>query len=108
MLRAAVRHPLTVWPGETTLRGDDHPRSVTGPGGQRARDEPLVVSDVALVRAVAVGGVEERDAGVERGVHDGDRPVVVAAGRGGQAHAADADGTSLTGSHGLSVSYFPP
>jgi hypothetical protein len=41
-------------------------------------------------------------------VHDGDGPVVVAAGRGGQAHAADADGTFLTGRHGLSVSYFPP
>ena len=32
MLRAAVRHPPAVRPGEAALRGDDHPRSVTGPG----------------------------------------------------------------------------
>jgi hypothetical protein len=58
-----------------------------GPAGQRAGDQPLVMS-----LAVAHRGVEQRHAQVERPVNDPDRVVVV--GRAvalGQPHAPQAD-----------------
>jgi hypothetical protein len=49
------------------------------------------VTDVVLVVAVRVGGVEERGARVERGVDDVERARVVAVRRGGESQAAEAD-----------------
>ena len=53
------------------------------------------MSDVALVEAVRIGGVEERDTGVERGMEDLDRAIVVSIGIGRQAHATDRDRASV-------------
>lgn len=63
--------------------------SITRPRGEGARDQPLVVSNVAIGKAVGIGGIEKRDAGAEGGVEDVDRSIVVAIGIGRQAQAAD-------------------
>jgi hypothetical protein len=49
--------------------GDD--AGVAAPGLQRLRDESLVVSRVAVIEAIRIGGVEQGDAGVERRMDDG-------------------------------------
>ena len=63
--RATVGHPAAAGTGEAALRRDADPRAVAAPGGERARDQPLVVPDLGRVEAVRVGRVEKVDAGVE-------------------------------------------
>ena len=95
VLRASIRFPAAFGPSHAAFGGDGDPRSITRPGRQRARDQPLVVSDVAIVEAVRIGGVEQRDAGIERGVQDLDRAIVITIGIGRQPHAADRDGPGI-------------
>lgn len=67
------------------------------------------MADFAGVPVVAVGGVDERDPGVQGGVDGGDGPLFVRAVLDGQGHGAQADGAHGRVSdgavpHGVSVS----
>ena len=75
VLGPGVARPGSAGPLEASLRGhDDRGRRLLAQG---PRDEALVVSDVAVVEAVDVGGVDQGDAGVERRVDRAD-PLVLA------------------------------
>ena len=58
---------------DAALRRDEDARRVAVPGAQRLGDDALVVPHLLAVRGVDVGGVDEGDAGVERGMHGGHR-----------------------------------
>jgi len=89
--RTPVRHPAALGPRQAALRRDEDPRAVAAPGGERPRDQPLVVAGLAFVEAVGVGRVEEVHARVEGGVQQRHGRRVVAVGRGRQPHAAEAE-----------------
>ena len=91
MPSAAVGDPPALRTREAALGGDPNRRPVACPRRQGACDEPFVVTGLAVVQAIGVRGVEEVDAGVERGVQHCDRAVVVSFVLGGEAHAADSD-----------------
>lgn len=84
VLLLAVREPALLRADEAALGRDDHVRGVTGVRLECGADEAFVVADVALGRAVDVGGVQPSHARVEGGVDDGDAVGV------GQVHAAEA------------------
>ena len=73
--RAAVRDPAPARPREPALGRDAHARRVALPGGERPRDQALVVPDLARVPGVGIGGVEEGDAGVEGRVQRSPAPA---------------------------------
>jgi hypothetical protein len=56
--------------------------SIAGLLSERARDQPLVGAGVGGVERVGVGGVEQRDAGLDRGGDHGDAALGVARGVG--------------------------
>ena len=99
--RAAVRDPVSLRPGQAAFGGDQDARAIAAPCRERAGDEPFVVTGLVCIPAVRVGGVEEGDAGVERGVQHLDRARLVPIALGGKAHAAHADERrgKLGGSH---------
>jgi len=71
---------------------DDDPLVPPAPRPERARHQALVVPELVLVQTVDVGGVDEGDARIQRGVNDPDglrfgRPVLQ-----GQVHPAESDG----------------
>ena len=70
--RLAVRHPGPARPGQAPLGRNLDARSIAGPVCERRGHESLVVPDLAVVARVRVGGVEQRDTGVERRGDDGD------------------------------------
>jgi hypothetical protein len=87
--RPAVRDPASARASEPALRRHRDRRSFPRPAPERPRDQPLVVADLALVAAIDVRGVQEAHPRVERFVEEGDRPLVVAVGGGGEPHAAE-------------------
>ncbi len=89
--RAAVGHPAALGPHEPALRRGDDPRTVAVPGCERPGDQPLVVAGLARVEAIGIGAVEKVDPRVEGRVQQRDGRRVVAAGRGRQPHAAEAE-----------------
>ena len=98
VLGPAVGLPAAVRPREAALGGHGEARAIAGPAADRPREQPLVVAEVVVGPAVGVGGVEEGDAGVERGVQHRYGSLVVAIRVGRQAHAADGD-------HGESIAW---
>ena len=89
--RAAVRNPQPARTCHAALgRHDDGP-AVAGPRAQRLGDQPLVVPHLRRVAGVRVGGVEQTDSSIERGMDHRDGSPVVAIGRGREAHAAHPD-----------------
>ena len=76
-------------------------------GGEGLRHQLLVVPRVARVEVIGIGGVDQRDAGVEGGVDRGDRALAAGTSpyrhrHGSQADGADphvADGALLHGHH---------
>jgi hypothetical protein len=58
---------------------------------QRVRNEPLVVSGVAVVEAIGIRRVEECDPAIQRRMNHCDRTRIVARPDSGQSHAAKAD-----------------
>src|SRR5438034_7391851 len=77
---AAVGDPAPSGPGQAALGGDDDPRSIAAPRGERARDQALVVAGLLVVPAIRVGGVDKRDAGIERRVQHRDTAIPAAVG----------------------------
>jgi hypothetical protein len=63
-------------------------RAVAGPTVGGSGDEPLVVPDVVVIAAVGVGGVDEGEAGLERGPQDRGGPILVPIGFRRELHAA--------------------
>ena len=55
---AAVGYPAAAGPHQAAFGGDGDGAGVAPPGLQRLRDEPLVVSRLAIIEAIRVGGVE--------------------------------------------------
>jgi hypothetical protein len=103
--RASVRDPGSLRARQTALGGDDDARAIAAPCCERARNEPFVVADIVRVPAVRVGGVEQRDAAVERGVQHVDRARLVPVAFRRKAHAAHADHGAASLPHvALSVS----
>ena len=86
--RAAVRDPVALRAGQAAFRGDQDARAIAAPCRDRARDEPFVVTGLARIPAIGVGGVEQGDAGVKGGVQHLDRARFVPLARRGKAHAA--------------------
>ena len=68
--RPSRRPALLAVAGQAALGGDD---DVVAPALEGLGDQALAVADVAIVARVGVGGVDEADAGVERGVDGADR-----------------------------------
>ena len=58
--------------------GDQDVGGVRAIRGQRLGDQPFVVADAVGVRCIRIGGVDEGDALLERGVDRGDRLGLVA------------------------------
>ena len=90
--RTAVLIPCAAVAHDAALGGDRHRTAVTAPARERLGDQALVVADLGLVEAVGVGGIDQRDARVERGVNDADglrlgRPAI----GDGEVHSAVAD-----------------
>src|SRR4029453_11921693 len=77
----------------SALGRDRDARWFAAPRRERAGDETLVVAALALVPAVGIGCIEERHAGIEGGVQDGDGVLVIPIEFGRQAHAPQRDGT---------------
>ena len=86
--RAAVRDPVSLRAGQAAFRGDQDARAIAAPCGDRAGDEPFVVTGLARIPAIGVGGVEQVDAGVKGSVQHLDRARFVPIARRGKAHAA--------------------
>ena len=80
VLGAAVELPRAAGADVARLGGDDH---VVVAALQRLGDQPLVVADLVLAGAVGVGGVDQVDAGVERGVDRRGSPAPRRGGRRG-------------------------
>lgn len=89
---APVAGPSAFWARHSSLGGDLDPRALARPAFEGAADQPLVVTDLAVVPAIGVRSVQEAHTGVERRVEDGDGGLV-AVGGGGQPHAAHAEST---------------
>ena len=92
VLGAAVELPGAARAGVTGLGGDDH---VVVAALQGLGDQALVVADVVLVDGVGVGGVDQVDAGVERGVDGADRLLLGRSALEGHRHRAEADREDL-------------
>ena len=89
-LRATVRDPRSSGSGHAALRHD--PRARLGAdSAQGARQQALVVPELAFVAAVGVGGVEDRYARRRSGRDRLERDPLVASVVGREAHAAEAD-----------------
>jgi hypothetical protein len=88
---AAFVHPCSMRASKPSLRRNFNGRPVAGPPPQCIGDQLLVMSDVAFVVAVRVGGVQQPCARVQRRLNDGHGPVVIALGGGGKAHASETD-----------------
>ena len=89
--RATVGGPPPFRPGQAAFRGDDARASDRPPRCRvRARSAARCVRSRSLL-TVRVGGVEERDAGVERRVEHRDAPRPDSDRARGQAHAAHPD-----------------
>ena len=97
MARPSVRLPRAVRPCESALGGHTNARPVPVPRVECPGDETLVVSGLSLVQAVGVSSVEERHAGVQGRVQDGDAATLVAIGVRGQTHATHAHERRVTG-----------
>src|SRR5215471_15610517 len=76
--RAAVSHPVSLRTCQPTLAGDDNTGAVSIPCGKRLRNQPLVMTDLALMPAVHIGGIEQRHTGVERRLQHGNCARLVA------------------------------
>ena len=99
--RVAVDGPRAVaGPPVSALGGDQHAGGVAAPGGQRLRDQRLVVADLVGVDVVGVGRVDQGDAGVERGDDGVDRAAAVGPALDRHRHAAEPDGADLDVSDG--------
>ena len=105
MTGASVRNPAAVRARQAAFGRDDDAGWVAGPGRERTSDEPLVVTGLMLVPAVRVGRVEERDAGVERGMQDLDTAPLVSAALRRETHAPEANQRTRNGRwpHGSSA-----
>ena len=88
--RAAIGHPVAAGPGQPSFRRHDDLGPIAAPRRECTGNQAFVVADVRSVNGVSVGRVEEAKAGVERGVDDAHRLVVVAIGLRRETHAADA------------------
>ena len=97
MACSAVGYPVALGTREAAFGRDENARAVTAsrrrcrprdPCRERPRDEPFVVTGLAVVPAVRVGRIEKGRAGIERGVQHGGRPGLVAVALGRQPHAA--------------------
>src|SRR5256885_1079397 len=91
MTSTSIRQPAALRPGEAPFGGNQDARSVAVPRGERASDQPLVVTDVGFIEAVGVGGIKEGDTRIERRAQHLQRDLFVAIGAGRQAHAAHRD-----------------
>ena len=87
--RPSVGDPSALRPRQATLGRDANAGSFAGPGCDRPRNQPFVVPRIVCAEAIGVRRVEECDAGIERGMQDCQRPIVVAIGLGRQTHAAE-------------------
>ena len=65
VFRAAVGLPPAVGPRHPAFGCYRYLRSIARPRAQRVRDQSLVVTDLTIVPAIDVGGVQQRDTGVE-------------------------------------------
>ena len=75
--RRAVATPrFTLAARDAALGGDEDARAVAAPGAQGLGDDALVVTHLVPRGRVDVCGVDEGDAGVECGVHGGDRVLM--------------------------------
>src|SRR5205823_4729873 len=72
VLRATVGLPRSARTPEPTLGCDLNGRAIAAPRAQRSGDQSFVVTDLRRVTGIAVGGVEQCRAGIERGVDDVD------------------------------------
>ena len=89
VLRAPVGRPvLLAVARQAALGGDD---DVVAAALEGLGDQALAVADVAVVARVRVGGVDEADAGVERGVDGADRALLVGTPVERHGHLAQAD-----------------
>ena len=91
VLGAAIIFPASSRPGQPALGGDQDVVTRPAPPAERFRDQLLVVSEIPLVPAIDVGGVDEADARIERGA---DHLDALPFGRSlleGQVHPAIAD-----------------
>ena len=91
MCRAGVALPRTTGADESSLGGDDHLLRSAAPSPERAGDEPFVMPDLPVVKAIRVGGVDEGDAGIEGGVENQAGGGLVGAALDRQGHAAEPD-----------------
>ena len=92
----SVRYPLALRSSQASFGANHDAGAVAAPGGECPSDESFVMTGLGVVQAVGVGGVEERDAFVERGMQhlDGVCLVTLPAVRlplGRQPHAAHTD-----------------
>ena len=85
----AIRDPVALRPRQPTLGRDDDARPIAGPRPQRRGNEALVVTDIAVVVTVGIGGIDERDAGLECRVEDRRRGGGIPIGGGREPHAAE-------------------
>jgi hypothetical protein len=96
VLRRAVQRPRAVARTQVTaLRRDQHVRGVAAVLGHRAGDQGLVVTDLVGVPVIGVRGVDQRDAGLQRGVDGRDRTLLVGAPLDGHRHTAQTDRSDL-------------
>ena len=89
--RRAVELPRRAAARVAALGGHEDAVAAGGRAPDRLGDEALVVADLGLVRRVGVGGVDEGDPGVERGVDGPDGLCLVGSPGDGERHAAQAD-----------------
>ena len=95
VLGAAVAVPAAARARHPALGRHQDPLAVTVPGPERAGDQPLVVPQLAVVEALGVRGVDERDAGIERGVNGADSLLLRRPVGDGKMHPAVADRSDL-------------
>jgi hypothetical protein len=98
VLAAAVQRPRAVRrAGVAALGRDEDLVAVARPARQRPGQQALVVADLVRTEAVRVGGVEQGDARVERGVHRAHGLGLVGPALDGQGHGPEADRADGTG-----------
>ena len=96
VVRRAVEGPAAVAGTQVAaLGGDQHLGGVGAVGGQGPGDQGLVVADLVGADVVGVGGVDEGDAGVERGVDGGDGAGLLGSALDRHRHAAESEGADL-------------
>src|SRR5580704_17900793 len=88
----AVHRPAAVAGAPVpALGGDEDVVGRTAVGGERLGDQLLAVAVFLDAQRVGVGGVDDRDAGIERRVDGGDGLAAVGAALDGEGHLAEAD-----------------